>query len=182
MAQCGPAATIHHWAGVPFELQAMLRSTLVETSISIFWAVLALTTMLAATRTGARVVWLTGAGLLCVVIAKLFLVDLSHIGTIERIVSFVGVGLLMLVIGYFSPLPPAEGGAEPTEPHERAYEEARPAVRRYSCRRNAPRSRVEPDGSSPNDFAYRMKVNGTADAAAYRVALPLALYPEDRTC
>jgi uncharacterized membrane protein len=106
---------IHHWTGVPFELQAMLRSTLVETSISIFWAVLALTTMLAATRTGARVVWLTGAGLLSVVIAKLFLVDLSHIGTIERIVSFVGVGLLMLVIGYFSPLPPAaEDEPEPT--------------------------------------------------------------------
>lgn len=107
--------TLHHWAGVPFDLQPMLRSTLVETSISIFWTVLALTTMLAATRTGARVVWLTGAGLLGVVIVKLFLVDLSHIGTIERIVSFVGVGLLMLVIGYFSPLPPAvEGEPEPT--------------------------------------------------------------------
>jgi uncharacterized membrane protein len=37
----------------------------------------------------------------------LFLVDLSRVGTIERIVSFVGVGVLMLVIGYFSPLPPA---------------------------------------------------------------------------
>ena len=32
-------------------------------------------------------------------------VDLSRIGSIERIVSFVGVGLLMLVLGYFSPLP-----------------------------------------------------------------------------
>jgi uncharacterized membrane protein len=41
-----------------------------------------------------------------VVVLKLFLVDLSSIGSIERIVSFVGVGLLMLVIGYFSPLPP----------------------------------------------------------------------------
>ena len=50
---------------------------------------------------------LTGAALLVVVVIKLFLVDLSGIGTIERIVSFIGVGLLMLVIGYFSPLPPA---------------------------------------------------------------------------
>ena len=33
-----------------------------------------------------------------------------------------------------------------------------------------------PSGSSPQDFAYRMRVVGTADAAAYRVALPLALY------
>jgi uncharacterized membrane protein len=35
------------------------------------------------------------------------LVDLSRIGSIERIVSFVGVGLLMLIVGYLSPLPPA---------------------------------------------------------------------------
>jgi hypothetical protein len=35
---------------------------------------------------------------------------------------------------------------------------------------------ADPDGSSPNDFAYRMQVSSTADSAAYRVALPLALY------
>ncbi|RQW89044.1 MAG: DUF2339 domain-containing protein, partial [Geobacter sp.] len=27
-------------------------------------------------------------------------------GTVARIVSFVGVGILLLVIGYFSPAPP----------------------------------------------------------------------------
>ena len=75
--------------------------------MSIFWAFLALATMLIATRTRTRIVWLTGALLLGVVVIKLFLIDLSSIGTVERIVSFVGVGLLMLVLGYFSPLPPA---------------------------------------------------------------------------
>jgi uncharacterized membrane protein len=99
--------TLHHWAGIPYELRAMLDSTLVQSALSIFWAFLALTTMLIATRIRARVVWLTGAVLLVAVVVKLFLVDLSSIGTIERIVSFVGVGLLMLVLGYFSPLPPA---------------------------------------------------------------------------
>ena len=98
--------TLNHWGGVPFSLEAMLQLTLVQTSLSIFWALLALTTMLIATRRANRVVWVTGAGLLAVVFIKLFLVDLSSIGTIERIVSFVGVGLLMLVLGYFSPLPP----------------------------------------------------------------------------
>jgi uncharacterized membrane protein len=63
--------------------------------------------MLTATRIRARALWLTGAGLLVAVVVKLFLIDLSSIGTIERIVSFVGVGVLMLVLGYFSPLPPA---------------------------------------------------------------------------
>ena len=42
----------------------------------------------------------------CVVVAKLFVVDLSNVGTIARIVSFIGVGVLMLVVGYFSPVPP----------------------------------------------------------------------------
>jgi len=106
---------LHHWAGVPFQLEPMLRSTLVETSLSIFWTILALTTMLVATRTRARIVWMVGAGLLGVVIAKLFLIDLSRVGTIERIISFVGVGLLTLVIGYFSPLPPATA-SESQEP------------------------------------------------------------------
>jgi uncharacterized membrane protein len=73
----------------------------------LFWTVLALTAMLMAARKRERTVWLVGAALLVVVIAKLFLIDLSRIGSVERIISFVGVGLLMLIVGYFSPLPPA---------------------------------------------------------------------------
>lgn len=100
--------TLHLWAGIPYELEAMMSSTLAQSALSLFWAFTALTTMLVATRVHARVPWLAGAALLVVVVIKLFLVDLSSIGTIERIVSFIGVGLLMLVIGYFSPLPPAQ--------------------------------------------------------------------------
>jgi uncharacterized membrane protein len=99
--------TLHLWVGTPYELEAMMRSTLAQSALSLLWAFTALTTMLVATRTRARLLWLTGAALLVVVVIKLFLVDLSSIGTVERIVSFIGVGLLMLVIGYFSPLPPA---------------------------------------------------------------------------
>jgi len=84
----------------------MLHSTLVQTSLSIYWAVLALFSMLLATRRSIRILWITGAVLMAAVLVKLFLVDLSSVGTIERIVSFIGVGLLMLVLGYFSPLPP----------------------------------------------------------------------------
>jgi len=99
--------SLHLWVGIPYELEAMLHSTLAQTALSLLWAFTALATMLVATRISARFLWLTGAALLVVVVLKLFLVDLSSIETIERIVSFIGVGLLMLVIGYFSPLPPA---------------------------------------------------------------------------
>ena len=99
--------TLHHWAGVPFELDRMLTSTLVQTSLSIFWTVLALATMVLATRYASRIVWIAGVALLPVVILKLLFVDLSRVGTVERIVSFVVVGVLFLVVGYFSPVPPA---------------------------------------------------------------------------
>ena len=104
--------TLHHWAGVPFALDAMLRSMLVQAALSIFWSVLALCAMLLATRFGVRGVWITGATLMAVVVLKLFFIDLSNVGGMERIVSFIAVGVLMLVIGYFSPVPPrtaAEG-------------------------------------------------------------------------
>jgi uncharacterized membrane protein len=99
--------SLHQWFGVGLGLDQLLASTLVQTSLSLFWTVLALVTMLIATRRGSRVIWLVGATLLGVVIAKLFLIDLSRVGSVERIISFVGVGVLMLVLGYFSPLPPA---------------------------------------------------------------------------
>jgi uncharacterized membrane protein len=104
--------TLHHWADVPFDASAMLASTLVQTSLSIFWTLLALTTMLFATRRASRFGWIAGGALLAVVVIKLFLVDLSRVGTVERIVSFVAVGVLILIVGYFSPLPPAERSAE----------------------------------------------------------------------
>ena len=76
---------------------------------SLFWTLLALGAMVAGTRRASRPLWLLGAGLMAVVVGKLFLVDLSNIGTVERIVSFLGVGVLMLVIGYLAPVPPKEG-------------------------------------------------------------------------
>ena len=98
--------TLHHWADVPFRLDAMLHSVLVQAALSLFWSILALAIMVFATRRALRELWIVGAVLMGVVVVKLFLVDLSNVGTVERIVSFIGVGVLMLVIGYLSPVPP----------------------------------------------------------------------------
>jgi uncharacterized membrane protein len=102
--------TVHHWGGVPFSSSGLYHSVLLQASLSIFWSLLALCAMIYATRKGLRSVWLTGAGLLAAVVVKLFLVDLSGTGTVARIVSFVGVGVLLLVIGYFAPVPPRGQG------------------------------------------------------------------------
>ncbi|MGH9861463.1 MAG: DUF2339 domain-containing protein, partial [Candidatus Acidiferrales bacterium] len=102
--------TLHQWSGVRFGFEPMMRSMLVQASLSIFWSVLALCAMLVATRLRLRSLWLSGAGLMGVVVAKLFFIDLSNVGGVERIVSFIGAGLLMLVIGYVSPVPPSTAG------------------------------------------------------------------------
>ena len=100
--------TLHHYAGVPFRFNAMMSSTLVQASFSLFWSLLALGAMFFATQRGLRALWFVGAALLAVVIAKLVLVDLSNTGTVARIVSFIGVGLFCVVIGYFAPVPPKQ--------------------------------------------------------------------------
>jgi uncharacterized membrane protein len=79
---------------------------LVQAAISIFWSLLSLVVMTFATRRSLRPAWLAGGVLLGIVVVKLFLIDLANSGTVERIISFVFVGLLLLVIGWFSPVPP----------------------------------------------------------------------------
>jgi uncharacterized membrane protein len=98
---------IHFIAEVPWSADALGRSLLVQAVLSLLWTVTAMTLMVIAHRRALRPLWVAGATLLAVVVAKLFFVDLSAQGTIERIVSFVGVGLLILAIGYLAPVPPA---------------------------------------------------------------------------
>lgn len=100
--------SLHHFAAVPYELDAMWRSILAQAAISIFWTVLAFSLMIVAARVRVRYLWVIGGTLLAVVVAKLFLVDLSNSGTVAGIVSFVGVGVLLLVIGYLAPIPPSK--------------------------------------------------------------------------
>ena len=38
---------------------------------------------------------------------KLFVVDLAALSGLTRVIAFIGVGALLLVIGYVAPLPPA---------------------------------------------------------------------------
>jgi uncharacterized membrane protein len=101
------ARTVHFWCHVPYTPLGLYQSVLFQASISILWGLTALGTTLRGARNGSRPAWIAGASILTLVVIKLFVVDLSGTGTIARIISFIGVGSLMLLIGYFSPLPPA---------------------------------------------------------------------------
>jgi uncharacterized membrane protein len=96
----------HHFFGVRWDAGALFESFVVQTGYAILWTLLALTLMVLAHRRVQRPLWLVGAGLLGLVVVKLLLVDLSNAGGAERIIAFIVVGVLMLVVGYFAPLPP----------------------------------------------------------------------------
>lgn len=97
--------TVSNYMDIPYDFNAMFASQFVQAMLSLVWSITALLLMHFAARRSLRGVWIVGAVLLALVVAKLFLVDLSNVGGVERIVSFLGVGALMVGIGYLAPYP-----------------------------------------------------------------------------
>ncbi len=101
----------YHLAQVPFTAHAQLGSIKVQSGLSLLWSVTATLAMLLGARRAWRKVWLAGAVLMGLTVLKLFATDLSGTGTVARIVAFIGVGLILLLVGYFAPVPPATAEA-----------------------------------------------------------------------
>lgn len=97
--------TFVHWADLPHDLGAVMQADGLQAALSIVWATLGVAAMFGGARNGKRAIWVAGAALMGIVVVKLLLVDLGNTGTVSRIVSFIGVGVLLLVIGWFAPLP-----------------------------------------------------------------------------
>ena len=96
----------HEYDGVAWRLRDLLASFGLQASLSIVWALLAIGLMVRGNQQAARPLWFTGAGLMGVVVGKLFLVELGNSGGVARIVSFIVVGVLLLLVGWFAPMPP----------------------------------------------------------------------------
>jgi uncharacterized membrane protein len=118
----------HFGLGVPFEAAALLESDEVQTGFSILWAATGLLSMILGTKRAHREVWAVGAALMGAVVLKLFFVDLSSSGTLARIVSFLGVGILLVIVGYLSPVPPRSSRQEPSESSRDILERGRSPV------------------------------------------------------
>lgn len=102
--------TLHAFIGTPLWDGAQggaWNSEQVQTGLTILWTLLALVATIIASRYWQRALWFMGIGLLGIVVLKLVLVDLSQTDAIWRVISFLGAGSLILLIGYLAPLPPA---------------------------------------------------------------------------
>ncbi|MGB3542239.1 DUF2339 domain-containing protein, partial [Rubrivirga sp.] len=104
-----------HAAGAAaYDLDALYASSTVQAALAVTWTVLALVLTIVAARRESRGLWFFGAAILGLVVAKLFLVDLSQAEALVRIGAFLVVGTLVLLIGYRAPLPPARADHEPS--------------------------------------------------------------------
>ena len=99
------ARDVHHFAGVPFTAADLAGSAIFQAGLSLVWGAAGLVGMVAGAMRQRREVWIGGAVVMGVVIVKLFVVELGNVDTLSRVVSFLGVGLLLLVVGYFAPVP-----------------------------------------------------------------------------
>ncbi|HEX6245037.1 MAG TPA: DUF2339 domain-containing protein, partial [Polyangiales bacterium] len=104
------ARSVHHIAGVPFTAEALWEATPLQVSVSVSWSLLGLIGTVFGSKRRLRGLWVTSASLLGAVVAKLFLVDLAQLSTIAKIGTFLVVGLLLVLVGYFAPVPPARAG------------------------------------------------------------------------
>ena len=116
LATLETARTVSHWRDIAWDVEALAASTELQTSLSILWALIALSGMVAGVRLARRPVWGAGASFMAVVVAKLFLVDLSSLSAVGRMVSFIVVGVLLLVVGYLAPVPPAASEESEEDP------------------------------------------------------------------
>ncbi|GGJ34008.1 DUF2339 domain-containing protein [Deinococcus roseus] len=97
---------MHAQFGLPWEFGSILDHNNTQTVLSIFWSITALVFTVRANRAHDRDLWTIGAGLLAFVVVKLFVLDLSGSDTWARVISFLGVGLLLLFMGFVAPVPP----------------------------------------------------------------------------
>ncbi|MFN3332201.1 MAG: DUF2339 domain-containing protein, partial [Caldilinea sp.] len=99
------ARGVHHLLGVSLTWDGLYASAIYQTLLAVLWSVTALGLMVWGSRRGSRSAWIAGAVVLGMTVLKLFLVDLAGVGTVARIVSFIGVGLLILLIAFLAPAP-----------------------------------------------------------------------------
>lgn len=102
----GLARAVHHLDGVPYLPDDLWHSALFQALVSLAWTAFALAAMVLASKRHARPVWFGGLALLFVVGVKLLLVDLANVGGLLRVMSLLGIGLLILGAGYLAPVPP----------------------------------------------------------------------------
>ncbi|WP_305806170.1 DUF2339 domain-containing protein, partial [Stenotrophomonas sp. YIM B06876] len=108
---------VHHWGGEPWS-ERLLTTQLAQTSLTVVWSLLGVVGWVSGSRRGQWGLWLAGAILMAVVLAKLLLIDRDNLGDLLGIGAFIAYGLLCTLVGWLAPAPPRRAAAIPNNDEE----------------------------------------------------------------
>ncbi len=99
------ARAFSFFGAIDYSFYSLSKNSYFQSTLTILWTLFGLGILLFSKKFQNRQLWFGGFTILIITVVKLFLFDLIHITALERIVSFVVVGILLLLVGYFVPLP-----------------------------------------------------------------------------
>ncbi len=91
------------------------HNNIVQMTASLLWMLSAVILIAIGHRYSLRKIWFCGQLIQLIVIIKLIFVDIREIDGLLRAFAFIGVALLMLLIGYLAPLPPKQNNESVVE-------------------------------------------------------------------
>jgi uncharacterized membrane protein len=104
---CATLRAVHYWNDVPWTA-ALAWNPSAQSALAIVWSVVGIAAMLLGSARKERALWVGGAAVMGLVVLKLLLIDRQYLRSGAGVVAFIGVGLLLAVVGYFAPAPPKE--------------------------------------------------------------------------
>ncbi len=96
---------VHIYSGLPWN-PWILDHGVAQTTLTVLWSLLGVAAWVLGSRRRHWSLWLTGAIGMGVVLLKLVAVDRQYVGNLTGIVSFMAVGLLLVLVGRIAPTPP----------------------------------------------------------------------------
>jgi len=107
--------SLSQWLEISWSFYALWHNNIVQVVLSLVWTLSAVILIAIAHRYLLRNVWFIGAILQVIVVLKLIIIDSVELDGLMRAFAFIGVALLMLVIGYLAPLPPKNNKKNPLQ-------------------------------------------------------------------
>ena len=85
---------VHHFTGAPWS-PAILDDRIAQAVLTVLWSITGVALWIYGSRRQLWTVWLAGAVLMGVVLAKLVVIDRQYVGNLAGILSFMAVGALL---------------------------------------------------------------------------------------
>ena len=93
----------------------LLGSGAFQLSLFVVWALYGIAHIIGGSRLAKRKLWIAGALITVADVVKLLVLDLAGARALTRIISFFVAGILLLFIGWVSPLPPSDQSVADTQ-------------------------------------------------------------------